>query len=239
MNNIYNLKNKFRGKRIFIIGNGPSLKKTNLDLLENEYTFSMNRISQIFNVTKWRPYFFLCTTENLKKPEWKVDIIEGILTSNYSFVWESLDIEDNLKNVIKIKCNNGHEVTKKAPDSWWSTDPEFGFSKFGTSMLVSLQLSSFMGFSEIYIVGADLGFKNNLFQRALYKLKIKNFMPDNNHFTKGYGTPGFNSKILNNNMLAAHKLAKKKLLSEGVKVYNATVGGELEIYERVNYYSLF
>lgn len=239
MEKINKLKNKYKGKRIFIIGNGPSLKNTDLDLLKDEYTFSMNRISQIFNSTKWRPFFFLCTTENIKKPEWRADIDEGILSSKYSFVWDSLESGSDLNKVIKIRCNNGSEITKNAPDSWWSTDPEFGFSKFGTSMLVSLQLSSFMGFSEIYILGADLGFKNNLFQRILYKFNLKNFLPDNNHFTKGYGTPGFNSKILNNNMLAAHKLAKKNLLKEGVKVYNATVGGKLEIYERVDYKTLF
>ena len=35
--------------RCFILGNGPSLKKTNLALLENEYTFGLNRIYLLFD----------------------------------------------------------------------------------------------------------------------------------------------------------------------------------------------
>ena len=36
------------GKRVFLIGNGPSLNKTNLDLIKNEYSIAMNRISLIY-----------------------------------------------------------------------------------------------------------------------------------------------------------------------------------------------
>ena len=42
------LKGKHRGKRGFIIGNGPSLKNTDLTKLEDEFTFGMNRIYLLF-----------------------------------------------------------------------------------------------------------------------------------------------------------------------------------------------
>ena len=42
------LKDKHKGKRCFIIGNGPSLKNTDVSKLKDEYTFGMNRIYLAF-----------------------------------------------------------------------------------------------------------------------------------------------------------------------------------------------
>ena len=42
------LKNAHKGERAFIIGNGPSLKQTDLAKLKNEFTFGMNRIYLMF-----------------------------------------------------------------------------------------------------------------------------------------------------------------------------------------------
>ncbi len=41
-------KDIHKGKRAFIIGNGPSLKRTDLSKLKNEFTFGMNRIYLLF-----------------------------------------------------------------------------------------------------------------------------------------------------------------------------------------------
>ena len=42
------LKDIHKGKRAFIIGNGPSLKQTDLNKLKGEITFGMNRIYLMF-----------------------------------------------------------------------------------------------------------------------------------------------------------------------------------------------
>src|SRR6187551_16933 len=42
------LKDIHKGKRAFIIGNGPSLKQTDLSKLKNEITFGMNRVYLAF-----------------------------------------------------------------------------------------------------------------------------------------------------------------------------------------------
>ena len=42
------LKDIHKGQRAFIIGNGPSLKQTDLTKLKNEFTFGMNRIYLLF-----------------------------------------------------------------------------------------------------------------------------------------------------------------------------------------------
>jgi hypothetical protein len=42
------LKDIHKGKRAFVIANGPSLKQTDMRKLENEFTFGMNRIYLMF-----------------------------------------------------------------------------------------------------------------------------------------------------------------------------------------------
>ena len=42
------LKDIHKGKRAFVIANGPSLKQTDMRKLKNEFTFGMNRIYLMF-----------------------------------------------------------------------------------------------------------------------------------------------------------------------------------------------
>lgn len=55
---IIKLKNRYKNKRCFVIGNGPSLKLDDLNKLKNEFTFASNKIYKIFNQTDWRPSFY-------------------------------------------------------------------------------------------------------------------------------------------------------------------------------------
>ncbi len=61
---------------------------------------------------------------------------------------------------------------------------------------------------------------------------------DPNHFAGNYGTPGCTPDVLNTNMIAAHELAYKAAEKIGVKIYNATLGGELEVYPRVDFHKV-
>ena len=60
-------KNKYSGKRCFLIGNGPSLKAEDLTkLYENgEVTFAFNRVYNIFDDTGWRPTFYISQDEKM------------------------------------------------------------------------------------------------------------------------------------------------------------------------------
>ena len=48
INQLRTLKDSHQGQRCFIMGNGPSLAKTDLSKLKNEFTFGMNRIYLAF-----------------------------------------------------------------------------------------------------------------------------------------------------------------------------------------------
>lgn len=57
---IMSLKNKFEGKRCFIIGTGPSLKIEDLERVyrNGDVSFASNRIFKLFHKTQWRPQLY-------------------------------------------------------------------------------------------------------------------------------------------------------------------------------------
>jgi hypothetical protein len=241
---------KYQGKRAFLIGNGPSLARTPLDQLQGEHTFAMNRIALLYDKVNWRPSFFVCTTTNVARAEWRKDILRTISLGIPSFVLDELKgyVEPH-SNVIYINCTHGNEVVSYAPDEWWSYDVSQRVCKFGSSMLVALQIAVYMGFNPIYLIGCDLGFRrpssklssNRLISKALRRLTGQQSIlaRDPNHFDPGYGTPGLAPEKLDMNMLAAHNLALRATKQIGVQIYNATLGGELEVYPRVELAHVF
>ena len=70
INPISDLENIGLGKRIFLVGNGPSLNDMNLDLLENEYSIAMNRIELIYPKTTWRPTWYMFCSSNCEGSQW-------------------------------------------------------------------------------------------------------------------------------------------------------------------------
>lgn len=243
------LQNKYSNKRIFVIGNGPSLNNTPLNMLINEYSIAMNRIAMMYPSTKWRPNFFVCTTTNIKYPSWRKDIMSTIDLGIETFIWDKLfALVGERENVHYLNCTHGKEVTNNPPLNWWSNDISKRVCKYATSMLVALQISVYLGFKEIYILGADLDFSRSLPQKLLNDSRISKLLRavgvnqimrealssrfDKNHFSSSYGTPGSPSNMLNKNMISAHRLAKAASEEIGVKIYNATIGGKLEVYPR-------
>ncbi len=241
------LRGSFRGKRLFAIGNGPSLRDTPLDLLVGEHSIAMNRIALIYPTTKWRPSFFVCTTTNIERSDWRRDILQTIELGVPTFAWQTLHqhIGDR-HNVRYLHCTHGREVVDEAPDEWWSDDIETSVCKFGTSMLPALQIGAYLGFSKIYLLGCDLGFVDrptpagSLVARVATKFgSLFRADEDLNHFDQSYGTPGLGADLLNRNMLAAHNLADRVSSSRGFQIFNSTPGGGLDVYQGVDLNDLF
>ena len=259
--NLQEIKNKFIGESICIIGNGPSLSKVDLNKIRFK-TMAMNRISLLYKEQNWIPDFFVSTTiMPLNSNVWREDIIKSLNLVNNSFVSnETSDYLPSSKSYYTFDCkcgNMGYFGEKPSLDLWTENCDIEPISKFGTSLLVACQLSIFMGFKCIYLIGCDMGWKNtSYFERGLNKIKkmslLKNFVNNNEilkktfkkgsnnkvnnnleHFSNSYDTPWNNGYLINKNMLIAHEVLSMASKKFKFQVFNCTLGGYLEIHPRL------
>ena len=159
-------KNAHKGERVFLIGNGPSLTKTPLEKLSDEYTITTNKINKIFGNTRWRPdYYLLSSQSGTIKSEDVRDVLEAGTTC---FVNEDreddLDGRPNLYDLTvefpgndpRTECFGDPHVPEKS-EGFWSDEIHEHVYLYNTSIFPLYQLANYMGCNEIYLLGCDLG----------------------------------------------------------------------------------
>ncbi|PGS52651.1 hypothetical protein COC46_09345 [Bacillus sp. AFS041924] len=209
------LKNTHNGQRCFIVATGPSLTVADLEAIKGEVTLSMNSICLVFDETDWRPTYYgiqdVGVFDLLQPSIEKYDI-------KYKFISNVISKQKNVSEgyfVFPLNLLN-HMTFHKNYKTKFSDD----VSKVvydGYSITYSmLQLAVYMGFSEIYLLGVDCNYS----------------LTSPQHF-KDYGYKETSSEAVIR-MISAYKEAKKYAERNQVKIYNATRGGMLEVFERVN-----
>ncbi len=229
-----NIKGKYNGERIFIIGNGPSLNKMPLHLLEHEYVMAFNRFNLMFDRLNWRPDFYMVTDDLVIKDMYQQINEEILNTVKYSFFPDihpsNVEFDSYISNLESV-----HWMNMDAPE--FSIDlPKCGINK--TVINAGMQVAAYMGFKEIYLIGVDMTFK----EHKVKKTNSRNWEAeenDPNHFDPRYFGKGLkyhNPTV--HEMLEKFKEGKEFLESLNVKVFNAGVGGNLEVFTRVKFESV-
>lgn len=213
---LLNLKNKYDGERCFIIGTGPSLTVSDLELLNNEITFGVNSICKVIDQTKWRPTFFGIQDKGVYEK------LEKQIVDNFSdnvFVSDSLCKKYNVpKNYICFPYTTNYKLylNKYMEYSTKFSDDAYCIVYDGWTIVYSLiQIAIFMGFKELYLLGCDCSYP----------------MGQKNHFIES----GFvdRREYLNyEKMTTAYKEAKKYVDLHDIKIFNCTRGGMLEVFPR-------
>ena len=242
MNNAFSeYKDRHKGKRVFLVGNGPSLAETDLNLIANEFSFAMNRVSLIYDKNpEWRPTYYLFSSTNVmpSKPwhrEWRSSVREALSEKKTtSFVASKFraDIDpdgmfedarwfDSMSEIKPDLQGNIHPAC-------FSTDVIERIDKTGTTMNLALQLCYHMGFNEIVLVGADLGWTHDTGTKS-----------DPNHFVKDYVAEIIRPEKTNNQMRNIHSLALAYFQKDkpDTKFYNASAKSVLDIYPIIDFES--
>ncbi|WP_088070511.1 6-hydroxymethylpterin diphosphokinase MptE-like protein [Gottfriedia luciferensis] len=211
-----NIKNKHLGERCFIVATGPSLKIEDLDKLHGEITFSMNSICLAFDETDWRPtYYGIQDIGNYLEFE---ECIKN-LDLECKFIGEPILKHTNVPNEFYIYPMNmlNHYWMHKEYNTKFSDDA-FAVVYDGYTITYSLiQIAVYMGFKEIYLLGTDCNYSSDL-----------------NHHFKNYSYFDPSYSVAGLKMIHAFKVAKEYADSNNIKIYNATRGGMLEVFERVD-----
>lgn len=229
--------NSLKGERVVCVGNGPSLKNIDFEVVKNFKTIGLNRISQLYEIKNWRPDYFVCSTINVQQSDWNFDIQKTIDVGIPTLIGDDLlGCVDNSENarIYPVRTYAGDSIGLEDFAYLWSDDLSKQVSKMGSSIIVSAQWAAYMGASEIIFIGCDLGFHRSLLQRLAYRVGLKALgnMLDKSHFSKNYGTPGGSGAFFNANMTRAHYVIKENTSRLGIKCWNATMGGQLDVYPR-------
>ena len=226
------LKDIHKGKRCFIIGNGPSLKNTDISKLENEYTFGMNRVYLAFD--EWGfPTTYLVSVNSLVIEQCAEDFQKLQLPMFFS--WRSRNHFTQLPNTQYPIPNNTHFLHTTYTGPTFATDARGRLWEGATVTYVCLQLAFHMGFETVILIGVDHSFTT----QGKPNTTIVSQGDDPNHFNAQYFGKGFRWQLPDlDTSEVGYWMAKKTYDNAGRKVLDATVGGKLQVFEKADYNSI-
>lgn len=205
---------KYIGRRCFIIGNGPSLQIQDLDRLDRnrDICFGFNVVHKLYDRTEWRPDF-VC----VKDPLVIVQNYASIMANNKCPVFVS-----DVKLYYDWDSGENEYLFCDVQERLYFSDDIVGGCSCGASVAyTAMQIGAYMGFSELYLLGMDCSNWQEHFDDHYWDKEEAFREPDE-------------MKIFQ-----AYKIAEQYSVEHGFKIFNATRGGKLEVFERVDFDSLF
>ncbi len=227
----YGLKNKHSGERAFIIGNGPSLLLKDLDRLSGEITFAANKVFLAFEKTRWRPTYY-CAVDSLA-PEFLGDFKGGGLGQINFFPDYLTGVEAPPSMYFRLRDDKD-----ASPWPRFSRNPIAGIMQGYTVTYICTQLAFWMGIRELYLVGVDCNYTMPETKPVSKKGSIEVFAKttEQNYFLPNYHSTGekFCRPMVQEQVLA-YESAKRAYEARGWRIRNATRGGALDVFERVDF----
>ncbi|MCK5607907.1 DUF115 domain-containing protein [Candidatus Pacearchaeota archaeon] len=221
-------RKRFGNQRCFIIGNGPSLNRLDLTKLQKEVTIGSNGIYLNYENMGFYPTFF--TVVNY--------LIAEQMGNNITQIEESIMVFPSFLYSYFKNCRG--EVNFLNADAGFvcSEDVTEWISWQSTVTFFNLQIAFSLGCPEVYLIGVD----NEYVQpTGGYdgKIIVQNDI-DLNHFSPMYFNRGFKWQQADpDNMAKCYELVYELFINNNRTIMNATSGGKLEVYPRVEYSTLF
>jgi hypothetical protein len=223
---MHELHNSHIGERCFIIGNGPSLRRTDLTKLRDEFTFGLNRIYLIFPEIRFTTSCLVSVNDLVLEQcagEMKALNLPKYLT------WRSRHWFADDPRVVFV------DTDFTGPEDF-SPDATGRIFEGFTVTYAALQLAFHMGFGEAILIGVD----HNFITQGPANQEVVSAGDDPNHFSPNYFGAGFKWQLPDlEGSERAYRLAEKAYRDAGRRIVDATIGGKLTIFPKVDYNSLF
>jgi hypothetical protein len=227
------LRGKFAGQRGFVIGNGTSLNRMNLRHLANERVFTVNRFFR--HAPEVRPACHLFMDPAYFGPL-EADLEAFAATRDPSTIcFAPLEYRDVMRkhlpdshflfNSGDMEVNRSFDVS--GPIAWVQT-----------VTLSALIVALHMGCSPIYLIGCDMDFLNCVQSTNPLRVVVRHFYDENKVevVESGYDYPGYIQAVWR--MFDGYRQVKEYLAGDR-PIFNAGVGGYLDVFPRVDFESLF
>lgn len=224
-NRLKQFHNIHKGKRVFILANGPSLKQMDFGKLKEEITIGMNRI-------------YLLKEENGFLPNYLASIAEKTQLEQFNEDFNKLDITcffpwDYHRKMSK-KPNQFFIKGRFSPKFVTDLTKRIGSGKSVT--YACIQIAYYMGFDEVYLIGKDHSYNTDA-RTGTYFVSDGN---ESNHFIKGYyksgmvwDAPDYETEEF------VYSISKSAFEKNGRKIFDATINGKLDVFKKIDFNSLF
>lgn len=224
-------QNRHQNERCFLIGTGPSLRAADLDLIQREYAFGCNMLYKLYDQTDWRPTYY-CMTDRVYAKHQSQEMVKYVdvpIFTPRSTYQRMTGRSDRIIYVNDIYDYETYRIRGKMLSYCWLK---------ASVMLFMMEMAIYMGFSEIYLLGVD----------------CTNTYTANGHFTQDYmkdDTKKAEDQRMRRDLkkrqltpeemglhnyrrsIEAYGVVHQFAQSKGVSIYNATRGGDLEVFPRV------
>ena len=244
-----------KGRRAFVLGNGPSLARTDMSLLKDEVTFGANRVYLGFE--KWGfATTYWTVTDRLQIEKYHGEFVENM--EQYDSMKFIPLCYHELFPCVESVCLMNHNFVIGADGPEFSMDP-FVTNTGKSVMFVNLQLAAMMGCSPIIILGMDhrYGVPSARQQSEVGKFTAKRFLSTTGNSQYGaipvwsvdeaYFPTHFDERYTQDKIFHAPDLAK---ISEsmhiafsaagksGIEILNATPDSALDSVPRIKFREL-
>lgn len=219
---ILKYRNKHKGERCVIIGNGSSLNDMDLSFLKNEICFGLNRIYLGFQAFDFIPTYYVAVNELIIKQS-KNEISQIACTKFISN--RGMKYLQPQEDLIFIKTN-----PYSGPD--FSTDLVQGCKEGGSVTYVAMQLAYYMGFESIILIGLD----HNFGKVGIPNQEFVCLESYPNHFHPNYFTSAEKWQFPDLVDIERHyKIAQTYFYLGNKNILNATFMSRCHIFKKVSY----
>jgi hypothetical protein len=238
---IRKFKDAYKGRKCFLIGNGPSLSVDDLERVQSKgyVTMACNLINKLYDKTDWRADFYFAGEPS-------------ILEINKDFILNTKCNAIFLRDLSEIQYYDGLNETVFPSDIYFfcigfnesfSEDVSVMCNSAWSIMYPMIEFAVYMGFCEIYLIGVDntqlstvhsddfLKVRTHFYEESVGELAIRReIIPESSKYSE---------EVLYEQRLNRHyQIAREYTETHGIKILNATRGGKLEVFDRVDIDSL-
>lgn len=221
--NLRRIRSRFDRKKVIIICNGPSLLKINFDLLENcgYYTIGLNKINLLFDRTDFRPHAIVAVNPYVIEQN----------RDYYSSTSIPLYLEQKSARSFGLNATKNRTLLFSSEGfPGFSRDIAYSVAQGATVTYVAMQLAYFMGFTQVALIGCDHNFDT---KGPDHKVVIAS-NKDPNHFDPRYFAGGVPWQLPSISESEESYIRAKRFFGYDNRfIYNCTVGGKLEIFQRI------
>lgn len=245
--------NRHLGERCFILATGPSIRQQNLKPLEGELCIAVGDfyLHPDIDIIRPRyhcvaPYHHPFQTDAIQKRltglarcyRHQVDYFFGHNLYPFSvYRYFSENPDSTLPGVHYINYSLGTEINDenhRHKHLWDISGQPFAPR---TVIYIAIQVAAYMGFTTIYLLGADHDYLQDI-----HRVTNHHFYPEEQGISDAEHLRGFSTERWFEEYYfrwKQYRLIRQHLESRGIHIYNATQGGMLDVFPRVEYDNLF